>query len=158
MEMTRFDSDTLIEVTAKYVSYYETLETPYEGHFLHKNTGVVEREEQIQFYAGDVLVSTEQVARRYLANTLDPQSEDSFFNWNFFDSVLNQKEYFSSYLFEKTAAEILERDNMLRRTLELKKRKDPSFADDARAQLKFVYENSKYYEKGHLRLPVFELR
>ncbi|MEM9050650.1 MAG: M14 family zinc carboxypeptidase [Bacteroidota bacterium] len=154
----KIESDTIIEVISKYAIYYETADSPYEGHYIHSNTGISERKEEIQFFAGDILISTEQKAKRYLANTLDPQSKDSFFNWNFFDSVLNQKEYFSSYLFEKTAAEILERDHMLRNALENKKKNEPSFANDARAQLRFVYENSVYYEKGHLRIPVFEIR
>jgi hypothetical protein len=158
VEMHQFTSDTLIDVTSRYASYYETSESPYEGHYPHQNIGTSERKETIQFFEGDYLIPTQQKARRYLAATLDPQSEDSFFSWNFFDSVLNQKEYFSSYLFEKTAAEILERDQNLRRSFESKKQKDPAFSKDGRAQLKYIYESSIYYEKGHLRIPVFEVR
>jgi hypothetical protein len=158
VEMERLSSDTLIEVTARYADYYETIEKPYEGHYLHKNVGTLEKVETIRFFAGDVMIPTNQVARRYLANTLDPQSEDSFFCWNFFDSVLNQKEYFSSYLFEKTAEEILERNPMLRRQFELEKQNSRSFAEDSYAQLKFIYENSQFHEKGHLRIPVYEIR
>jgi hypothetical protein len=158
VEMHQFTSDTLIDVTSRYASYYETSESPYEGHYPHQNIGTSERKETIQFFEGDYLIPTQQKARRYLAATLDPQSEDSFFSWNFFDSILNQKEYFSSYLFEKTAAEILERDQNLRRSFESKKQKDPAFSKDGRAQLKYIYESSIYYEKGHLRIPVFEVR
>jgi len=158
VEMHQFTSDTLIDVTSRYASYYETSKNPYEGHYPHQNIGTSERKETIQFFEGDYLIPTQQKARRYLAATLDPQSEDSFFGWNFFDSVLNQKEYFSSYLFEKTAAEILERDQNLRRSFESKKQNDPAFAKDGRAQLKYIYESSIYYEKGHLRIPVFEVR
>lgn len=158
VEMQQLAADTTIEVTSRYATYYETSENPYEGHFPHRNVGTSERKESIQFFEGDYLIPTNQKAKRYLAHALDPQSEDSFFSWNFFDSVLNQKEYFSSYLFEKTAEEILSRNSTLRRSFESKKRTDPAFAENARAQLKFVYENSVYYEKGHLRIPVFEIR
>ena len=157
VEMHQLANDTLIDVTSRYASYYETAESPYEGHFPHSNVGTTERKETIQFFEGDYLIPTNQKAKRYLATTLDPQSEDSFFSWNFFDSVLNQKEYFSSYLFEKTAEEILTRNPRLRETLQIKKENDPAFAKDSRAQLKFVYENSIYFEKGHLRIPVFEI-
>ena len=157
VELHQFENDTIIDVTSRYASYYETSETPYEGHYPPSNVGTAERKETVRFFQGDYLIPTGQKAKRYLATTLDPQSEDSFFSWNFFDPVLNQKEYFSSYLFEKTAAEILERDHQLRQTLEYKKKNDPSFAKNARAQLKFVYENSIYHEKGHLRIPVFEI-
>jgi hypothetical protein len=158
VEMQQLAADTLIDVTSRYATYYETSESPYEGHYPHENIGTSERKETVQFFEGDYLIPTHQKARRYLATALDPQSEDSFFSWNFFDSVLNQKEYFSSYLFEKTAAEILERDVTLRRSFESKKQSDPAFAKDGRAQLKYIYESSIYYEKGHLRIPVFEVR
>ncbi|MGY0039706.1 hypothetical protein [Pedobacter sp. NJ-S-72] len=39
--------------------------------------------------------------------TLEPQATDSFFNWNFFDSILDQKEHYSPYVFEDTAAGLL---------------------------------------------------
>ncbi len=158
VEMYQLPEDTLMDVTSRYATYYETSEQPYEGHYPHENVGTSERKETVQFFEGDYLIPTSQNARRYLATALDPQSEDSFFSWNFFDSVLNQKEYFSSYLFEKTAAEILERDVTLRRSFDSKKQKDPAFAKDARAQLRYIYENSIHYEKGHLRIPVFEIR
>jgi len=158
VEMYRLPKDTLIDVTSRYATYYETAKRPYEGHYPHENVGTSERKESVRFFEGDYLIPTRQKARRYLATALDPQSEDSFFSWNFFDSVLNQKEYFSSYLFQKTAAEILDRDVVLRRSFESKKRNDPAFAENARAQLQYIYENSIYYEKGHLRIPVFEIR
>ena len=158
VEMQQLTEDTLIDVTSRYATYYETSERPYEGHYPHENVGTSERKESVQFFKGDYLIPTHQKAKRYLATALDPQSEDSFFSWNFFDSVLNQKEYFSSYLFEKTAAEMIERDVTLRRSFESKKQNDPAFAKDARAQLRYIYEYSIYYEKGHLRIPVFEIR
>jgi hypothetical protein len=158
VHMTLIPNDTLIEVTSKYIGYYETSNRPYEGHYPHKNIGTADRKEKLLFHEGDYLIPTNQVSRRYLAVVLDPQSEDSFFSWNFFDSILNQKEYYSSYLFEKTAAQLIEKDVMLRRSFEAKKRNEPDFASDAAAQLQYIYENSLHYEKGHLRVPVFEIR
>lgn len=45
----------------------------------------------MSFRKGDLLINTQQKARRYLVETLEPEAQDSFFNWNFFDSILQQK-------------------------------------------------------------------
>lgn len=157
VEMNRLKRDTTMEVSSYYASYYETSDQPYEGHYPHYNVGVVERKEKVFFRKGDVLIETNQRANRYLAHVLEPQSHDSFFMWNFFDSVLSRKEYFSAYLFEETAVEILERNSTLRRSFDLKKQQDPAFAEDGIAQLKYIYENSAFHEEGHMRIPVFRL-
>ena len=39
--------------------------------------------------------------------TLEPTATDSFFNWNFFDGILQQKEGFSPYVFQDIATELL---------------------------------------------------
>ena len=61
----------------------------------------------VKFYAGDYVVYTNQALNRYIVETLEPQGVDSFFAWNFFDSVLGEKEYYSDYVFEDIAADML---------------------------------------------------
>ena len=89
--------------------------------------------------------------------TLEPQGVDSFFAWNFFDSILDQKEYFSGYIFDDTAAELLKKDPALRKQLDEKKAADKAFAENANAQLDFIYRQTPYYEKTHNRYPVYRL-
>ena len=48
-----------------------------------------------------------QIANRFLIETLEPQGEDSYFAWNFFDPILGQKEGYSDYAFEDIAADYL---------------------------------------------------
>ena len=85
---------------------------------------------------------------------MEPQAPDSYFNWNFFDGILSQKEYYSDYVFEDSAGEILENDPDLRHRLDQNRQMDTKFANDARAQLDFVYKNSAYYEPTYLLYPV----
>jgi hypothetical protein len=68
-----------------------------------------------------------------------------------------QKEWFSDYVFEDLAAEILAEDTELRKRLEELKASDQAFAADPRAQLKFVFDNSVYHEITHNRYPVFRI-
>ena len=149
--------DTLMSVSAYYITDYKSPQRPYEGHYIHTGVKVRTETQSIQFYKGDYLVLTNQPANRYIVETLEPQGVDSFFAWNFFDSILDQKEYFSDYIFEDTAADLLRKDPELRKKLDEKKAMDKAFAQNAAAQLDFIYRQTPYYEKTHNRYPVYRL-
>ncbi len=108
----------------------------------------------LNYFKGDYLIETNQTAVRYIVETLEPQCDDSFFAWGFFDAIVQQKEWFSDYIFEEKAEEILKKDPKLREQLEEKKKNDKAFAANHWAQLSFIYRGSIYYEKSHNRYPV----
>ena len=87
-------------------------------------------------------------------SVLEPEATDSFFNWNFLDSVLQQKEHFSAYVFEDIAQQMLQEQPELKEAFEAKKA-DPAFARSAYAQLNWIYQQSPHYEASHLRYPIF---
>ena len=94
----------------------------------------------------------------FLLETLEPEAVDSYFNWNEFDGILGQKEYFSDYVFEDTAAELLKTNKALKTAFELKKASDAKFAEDGAAQLDWVYKNSEYYEGSVNQYPIYRIR
>ncbi|MGY5848839.1 M14 family metallopeptidase [Salegentibacter sp. F14] len=149
--------DTIILVETYRIKDYETSERAYEGHYMHKNTKVSSRIDSVQFRKGDLYVKTFQDGARYIIETLEPTTPDSFFNWNFFDPILQKKEGFSPYVFEDIAKEMLDRNTELKEEFEQKKRKEPEFANNAYAQLNWLHQKSKHYEKSHLRYPVFRV-
>ncbi|ADB38387.1 M14 family metallopeptidase [Spirosoma linguale] len=149
--------DTLMTVSAYYITEYKSPQRPYEGHFIHTGVKVRTEMQPIQFYKGDYLVQTDQATNRYIVETLEPQAVDSFFAWNFFESILDQKEYFSNYIFEDTAAELVKNDPSLRKQLDEKRATDKAFGESANAQLDFIYQRTPYYEKTHNRYPVYRL-
>jgi hypothetical protein len=156
--MTRFKKDTTIEVEQYKIKTFETAKTAYEGHYNHSNTEVDKSTLKMDFRKGDYLVSTRQPGVKYLLETLEPEAYDSFFNWNFFDTYLQTKEHFSAYVFEDIAAELLKKDDKLRNELEEKRSLDEKYAASASDQLRFIYINSPYYEKEHMRYPIFRIR
>ena len=103
------------------------------------------------------MFSTEQMGVKYLLETLEPEGVDSFFNWNFFDTILQQKEGYSAYVFEDLAATILIENPELKTKLNSRIKEDSKFAKDSDAQLDWVYKNSKYYESAHLQYPVYRI-
>jgi hypothetical protein len=157
MEYSQLKKDTIIEVETYKIAQYETSKSPYEGHYGHYNTKVNRQTEKIQFFAGDYVFSTEQKGMKYLLETLEPEAVDSYFNWNFFDAILQQKEYFSSYVFEDLAKEYLDKNPKIKAELEQKKQNDKAFAENGAAQLDWVYKKSPHYEKAHLLYPVFRV-
>jgi hypothetical protein len=155
--MHRLTHDTTLNLQMYYIGDYRTPQRPYEGHYLHSNVKLNPVEVPVKFYEGDYIVYTDQPLNRYIVETLEPQGVDSFFTWNFFDSVLGEKEYFSDYVFEDVAASLLKTDPDLKKKLDDAKAADPKMAGSASAQLNFVYRNSPYFEKTYLRYPIGRL-
>lgn len=146
-----------LKVHCYYLSQYQTLSKPYEGHYLHYNTKPIRKEQMLNISTNDFIVYTDQVGVRFIMETLEPQAIDSYFNWNFFDACLGQKEGYSDYVFEDIAAEILKTDTALNNLLQAKVKSDPAFANNGAAQLDFVYQHSPYFEKSYLRYPIYRI-
>ena len=157
IEMSLLESDSTINVETYMIANYETVERPYEGHYLHYNVEVSASEAEVRFRKGDVLVPVNQWRNRYIVETLEPEAPDSFFAWNFFDAILQQKEHFSPYVFEDLAMKILSENPELKRELEAAKAEDEDLAESANRQLDFIYQRSKHREPEYLRYPVFRI-
>ncbi|MCB9276753.1 MAG: hypothetical protein H6564_22155 [Lewinellaceae bacterium] len=153
----RLAEDVEAELDFYYIDDYKTVDSPYEGHYLHHSVRTSTRHLRRLFRKGDYVVFANQPSNRYIVETLEPEGADSFFAWNFFDGILMQKEYFSAYVFEDLAAEMLRNDPELKKELEQKKEADEHFAQSARAQLNFIYEHSPYYEPTYRLYPVGRL-
>lgn len=155
VRLKRLTTDIALTVEARYVDDFGSTSQPYEGHYLHRDVKLRTVADQPRaFHKGDYVAFLNQSAARYLIETLEPEAPDSFFAWGFFDSILQQKEHFSDYVFEDVAADLLKKDPALRQALEARRTADPKFAQDAQAQLEFVYRRSPYYEPSHRRYPV----
>ncbi|POY39055.1 hypothetical protein C3K47_00720 [Solitalea longa] len=157
VQMKPLPKDMTLKGEMYYIDDYKTGNRPYEGHYNHSAVIVRKDTMSVQYYKGDFVVQVDQTVNRYIVETLEPQAIDSYFNWNFFDSILGQKEGFSDYLFEDIASELLKNDKALKEKLDAKRAADPKLAQNAYAQLDFVYKNSPYYEKTHNRYPVMRL-
>lgn len=157
VELIQFKKDTTLTVEAYKINDYKTRTSAYEGHYLHYNTKVKSTTTSQAFTKGDYLVNTNQKAIRYLLETLEPEAADSFFNWNFFDTILQQKEGFSPYVWEDKAKELLEANPKLKIEYNVKIEYDETFANNWYAQLDWLHKQSKHYEKAHLQYPIYRL-
>ncbi|MEP7170586.1 MAG: hypothetical protein ABI855_14545, partial [Bacteroidota bacterium] len=157
IDMKRLSRDTAVNAEVYYIEDYATSHDPYEGHYLHSNVKLRKENQLMQFYKGDYVLYTNSKNNRYIIETLEPQGVDSWFAWGFFDAILQQKEWFSSFVFEEKAEELLNKNAALKSEFETKQKQDTAFAKDADAQLSFIYKHSDYFEKSCKRYPVVRL-
>lgn len=157
IEMKQVSQDTLLALRVSYITGYETTKNPYEGHYLHYDVKTRDTTLAVKIRKGDWLIPVTQANSQFLAATLEPRAPDSYFAWNFFDAMLQQKEGFSDYVWDDKAAEILESNPALKKRFTEKKQADKYFAEDSWAQWLYVYRNSPYYELTHNRYPVYRI-
>ena len=157
IEMTPLEKDSIIFVESYKIETFETRTSPYEGHYQHYNTKVSSKTESIAFKKGDLIVNTNQNGIRYLIETLEPTAPDSFFNWNFFDTILQQKEGFSPYVWEDLALDILAKNPKLKANFDALKASDNNFNNNWYMQLDWLHKHSDHYEKAHLQYPVYRI-
>ncbi|MDO9552726.1 M14 family zinc carboxypeptidase [Rhodonellum sp.] len=157
VKMTALLQDSLALVTVYHIKDFQTAPRPYEGHFLHSNIQIEKSTEHVNFRKGDWLVPMDQEINRYIVEVLEPEGEDSFFAWNFFDTILQSKEGYSSYVFEDLAAAFLKSKPELKKELEEEKSKNQELANSGPAQLRWVYDHSPWKEKELNRYPVYRV-
>ncbi|MFM7080204.1 MAG: M14 family zinc carboxypeptidase [Bacteroidota bacterium] len=156
VQMSKLKNDTVVELSTYRIGEYKTTSGPYEGHYVHSDTKIESETKPIRLFAGDWFIPTDQDAFRYIVETLEPHGPDSFFSWGFFDSILQQKEWFSGYVFDGMAEQLLKEDPQLKKRFEDKKANDPEFSKSAFEQLYFIYRNSEWFEDLH-RYPVYRV-
>lgn len=157
VEMARMEWSPDVEMLVRqfHIDSYELSDSPYEGHVRLENLDVSLTERTLP--AGVYMkVSTDQDMGRYLQEALHPLAPSSFAAWNMFSAYLQQKEWYSDYVFEDTAKQLLEENDELRAAFESKLEEDSEFAENARAQLYYIYINSPYYEEEHMHLPYYQ--
>jgi hypothetical protein len=89
--------------------------------------------------AGTLYVPAAQPHVELVAHLLEPQGPDSLLSWGFFNTHFEQKEYIEDYVLEPFARELLAKDAAVKAEWDAKL-KDPAFAKDPRARLRFFYE------------------
>jgi hypothetical protein len=146
--------DTFMQAEIIRIEDYKSLTRPYEGHFKHYKVHTSVSNGSVLFRRGDWIIPLNQPAARYIIEMLEPTGDDSFFAWNFFDPILQQKEGYSEHRWEQVAGEWLREHPQIREELDARKLADAAFVGNEAAQLEFVYRRSPWYEPVHLRYPV----
>ena len=155
--MEALPADTTLHVEQDSIGAFTTVPMAYESHYLHKDIHVERRVKDMPAHAGDMLVPMGKNTDHYVMEALTCRAEDGFFAWNFFDGVLQQKEWYNDYVFEDLAERWLLHDPGLKAEFEAKRTAEPEFAKNAQAQLTWLYRRSPWMEPTYRKYPVLRV-
>ncbi|MEO8712040.1 MAG: M14 family metallopeptidase, partial [Parafilimonas sp.] len=79
--MHQLKKDTIIQVEYYMVNDYKSMNKPFEKHHRNYDIRLNTKTDSIHFLKGDYIIYTGQNADRYIVETLEPLSDDSFFSW-----------------------------------------------------------------------------
>jgi murein tripeptide amidase MpaA len=145
VKFDRLEKPLTIEVESYRLTEPKWASAPFENR-LPVSFKAVSVTETRTFPANSALVPLAQETGNVIIHLLEPISTDSLAAWGFFNAIFEQKEYFSDYIMEKIAADMLAKDENLRKEFE-EKLKDENFAKSPRARLNFFYQRSPYADK-----------
>ena len=154
VQMHPLPNDSSLQVESIYLQQPSFASQPYEGRFLLTEFEELRKMEERQFLRGDWWIACDENNRYLLTTLLEPKGVDSFVRWGFFLSIYQRKEYFSTYVFEDTAEELLAEDAALRAEFAAWKDAHPEEAKNPYAVLDFIYRRSDYFEDVYQRYPV----
>jgi hypothetical protein len=126
---------------------------PYEGHVAVSAIATPEKRSEI-FAAGSVRVPTDQPLGDLAMMLLEPASPDSFFQWGFFNSTLQQTEYVEEYIMEPMAAKMMKEDPALAKEFEQKLIDDAAFRSNPEERLQWFYKKTPFYDQRSMLYPV----
>jgi murein tripeptide amidase MpaA len=126
---------------------------PFESRFM-PNFAVATTRETRTIDANYFFVPTNQPLGKLAVNILEPIAPDSLVRWGTFNSIFEQKEYASDYIFEPLAQKMLADDPKLKADFEAALAADASLKSNPRARLLWLYKRSPFYEKDKDVYPV----
>ncbi|QOY90424.1 M14 family metallopeptidase [Paludibaculum fermentans] len=130
---------------------------PFEGRFQVQSFTSRTANQAVEIPAGSVYVPAAQRAGKVAMHILEPAAPDSAVRWGFFQSVFEQKEYFSDYVFEPYAVEMLKQNPALKAEFDAKVQSDATFAKNPRARLLWLFQRSPYFEPDKDTYPVLRV-
>ncbi len=151
IKMERIHKARTVRVRLSRVIEPELAKTPFEGRVRVK--AKFRDVWRTQVYPADsVRISTDQPLGDLAVALLEPSAPDSLFQWGFFLEVLQRTEYVENYAMVPLARLMLKNKKLKARYDE--KLKDEAFRKDPRARLRWLYEQSPYFDRRWRIYPV----
>ncbi|MBA2431959.1 MAG: M14 family metallopeptidase [Chthoniobacterales bacterium] len=125
----------------------------FEGR-VRVNAKPVPEKRTERFASGSVRVTTDQPLGNLAAVLLEPASADSFFQWGFFSSVLQETEYIESYVIEPMAERMMKENPKLAEEFRARLEKDEAFRSSAKERLRWFYSRTAFGDERWKLYPV----
>lgn len=145
-----------------YVSYYKFdnvsfYDTPYESHHRVKEFTYDIVYDSVTIMKGSWIIPCNQRNLRLIVNALEPDADDSFLKWGFFNAIFERKEYFEYYVMEHLAEKMIITDQKLADEFFTKLDLDKEFAQDPYQRLMFFYKRSPYFDQKLNVYPILRI-
>ncbi len=139
------NQDTLLEVETYTFENIKWASRPFEGRIrLEYDTKPILK--KMLFPKGSKIVYLNQRAAQLAIHMLEPQAPDALVRWGFLNSIFEQKEYAESYVMEKMAREMLQKNPGLKEEFDNNVRTEEGFADNSWAILNWFYQKTPYWD------------
>jgi hypothetical protein len=126
---------------------------PFEGH-VQMIAKPVATQRTEHYAAGSIRVPTNQPLGDLAVILFEPSSPDSFFQWGFFDQVLQQTEYIEGYILEPMAERMLASDPKLAEEFREKLATDEAFRASPKDRLRWFYSKTPFIDERWKLYPV----
>jgi len=126
---------------------------PFEGRVQMMARPVTEQRTE-HYPAGSVRVPTNQPLGDLAAILLEPASPDSFFQWGFFNQILQETEYIEGYVVEPMAERMLASDPKLAAEFREKLASDDTFRESPETRLRWFYTRTPFLDERWKLYPV----
>ena len=153
VEMSFLNSSLETEIQSYRLEDVKWRPSTFEGRHPMSFNAIPVNEKRI-FPPGTAVINMNQPLARVIALLLEPESNDSFVYWGFFNAITEQKEYSETYVMEKMAREMIHKNPSLLKEFEEWKKKHPGVEKDNWTQLNWFYKKTPYYDSQHNRYPV----
>ncbi|CAN5598924.1 M14 family metallopeptidase [soil metagenome] len=140
------------------VTMYRLQETKFENEAfegrVRVNAKPAPEKRAERFAPGSVRVTTDQPLGNLAAVLLEPASPDSFFQWGFFNSVLQETEYIESYVIEPMAERMMKENPKLAEEFRARLAKDEAFRSMPKERLRWFYDRTAFGDERWKLYPV----
>ncbi len=151
MEVTSYRLEEVKFQGGKPQDAYES--QPFEGHVQLTAKPVATKRTE-RFPAGSVRVAADQPLGDLAVILLEPDSPDSFFQWGFFNEILQPTEYIEGYVMEPMAEKMLASDPKLAAEFRAKLAHDEAFRASAKERLRWFYARTPFFDERWRLYPV----
>jgi hypothetical protein len=114
-------------------------------------------EESRSVPTGTLFIPVAQPLSRLVLHLFEPENEDSFLAWGYFNTAFEKKEYMEPYVVIKAAEEMLAKDPTLKAEFIRKLDEEKDFAKDPEKRREFFYRRHPSWDERYNLYPVLRI-
>ena len=153
IQVERVDEAREVPVTMYRLEEAKFEAEAFEGRVRLSATPVAEKRTE-RFARGSARVSMDQPLGDLAAVLCEPGSPDSFFQWGFFNEVLQQTEYIEPYVIEPMAERMMAADPKLAQEFRDKLASDEAFRGSAEQRRRWFYMRTAFVDERWKLFPI----